>query len=169
MHVRRLGTWFAILAIALQAAWPLLAAAKPRSVALVPVCTVDGVTHYFEVPTGKAPLDDSVHGQHCVFCTLGIGALLSSHADVLFSADVLADRIVSRIERSHSRPLLLVLGARAPPLSSVVTAGHNNFGGQGGTIDFPGRPGVGAHDGISFMRLGLLHGRYAVEHAGSHD
>ena len=168
MHVRRLGTWLAILAIALQAAWPLLAAAKPRSVALVPVCTVDGVTHYFEVPTGKAPLDDSVHGQHCVFCTLGIGALLSSHADALFSPDAVADRIVSRIERSHSRPLLLVLGARAPPLSSVVTA-NRNFGGQGETTVSTGRPGVGAHDGISFMRLGLLHGRYAVEHAGSSD
>ena len=55
MRVRRLGTWLAILAITLQAAWPVLANAKPSGVTLVPLCTVDGVTHYLEVPTGKAP------------------------------------------------------------------------------------------------------------------
>src|SRR3954453_24270261 len=66
MRVRRLGTWLAILAITLQAASPLLANAKPSGVTLVPLCTVDGVTHYLEVPTGKAPLDDtaSVHHEH---------------------------------------------------------------------------------------------------------
>src|SRR3989454_11978960 len=71
-------TLFRSLAIALQAAWPLLAAAKPRAVALVPVCTVDGVTHYLEVPTGKTPLDDSAtHHDHCSFCTLGASGLRS--------------------------------------------------------------------------------------------
>ena len=138
MGVKRLAHWLAILAIALQAVWPLIAAAKPRSVELVPVCTVDGITHYLEVPTGKSPID-GVHGQHCVFCTLGVGAMLPSHPDVFFSSDVATDRIFSSVERSHSRPALLVHGARAPPLSSVVIADHHDFGGQGETYLFAGR------------------------------
>jgi hypothetical protein len=121
MGVRRLGTWLAILAIALQAAWPLVAAAKPRSVELIPLCTVEGVTHYLEVPTGKNPVD-GVHGAHCVFCTLGTGALLPSHADIVLFDDAIADRIVSSIEHSHPRALLIVLGARAPPHFFVRTA-----------------------------------------------
>ena len=70
--MRRLGTWLAIVAIALQALWPLIAAARPSSVALVPVCTVDGVTHYLEVPTGKSPVDESAsHTGHCPYCFFG--------------------------------------------------------------------------------------------------
>ena len=139
MGVRRLGHWLAILAIALQAAWPLIAAAKPRSIALVPLCTVEGVTHYVEVPTGKAPLDDSVHGQHCVFCTLGVGAMLQSHPEVLFSPDIATHQIISSLERWHVRPVLLVHGARAPPLFSVVIAAHHNSGEQSETDLSAGR------------------------------
>src|SRR5438477_11857356 len=95
MRVRKLGMWLALLAIALQAAWPLLAAAKPRGVALVPLCTVDGVTHYLEVPTGKTPLDDSarLHHEHCAFCFLGAGGLVPSHADLVLPLDAAAERI----------------------------------------------------------------------------
>src|SRR3989454_7905961 len=110
-------TLFRSLAIALQAAWPLLAAAKPRAVALVPVCTVDGVTHYLEVPTGKTPLDDSAtHHDHCSFCTLGASGLLASHPDLPLCLDKAAERIAPSVEHSHSRAALLVHGARAPPL-----------------------------------------------------
>lgn len=52
--MRRLGTWLGIVALALQLAWPLFVSAKPRSVTLVPLCTVDGVTHYVEVPFSAA-------------------------------------------------------------------------------------------------------------------
>ena len=138
MAVRRLGHWLAILAIVLQAAWPLIAAATPRSVELVPVCTVEGVTHYVEIPTGKSPVN-GVHGQHCVFCTLGVGAMLPLHPGVLLSADVSADQIFSSIERSHPRPVLLVHGARAPPLLSVVIAVDHNFGEESETNLFAGR------------------------------
>ena len=55
--MRRLGHWLAILAIALHAAWPLLANARPKSVHLVPLCTVEGITHYLEIPGGNNPLD----------------------------------------------------------------------------------------------------------------
>jgi hypothetical protein len=59
--------------MALQAFWPLLAQAKPRSVALVPVCTVEGVTHYLELPAGKTPggKGSAAHFEHCALCTLG--------------------------------------------------------------------------------------------------
>lgn len=69
MRMTRLGTWIGMAALALQLAWPLLAGALPRSVTLVPACTVDGVTHYLEVPTGKDPLKlQSGHGDHCPLC-----------------------------------------------------------------------------------------------------
>jgi hypothetical protein len=167
MPVRKLGSWLAILAIALQAAWPLLAAAKPRAVALVPLCTVDGITHYLEVPTGGTP-SDPVHHEHCSFCTLGTGALLPSYTDVAHAPDVLATRIAPSIERSHSRPVLLIHGARAPPFSRVVTSNHN-FRRQSETALSFGRFGARAAHGGGIVRFGLLHGRYAVEHARGHD
>ena len=52
----RTGAWLAALAIALHAFWPLLANAKPKSVNLVPICTIEGITHYLEVPGGSSPL-----------------------------------------------------------------------------------------------------------------
>lgn len=67
--------WLAILAIALQALWPLLAQAKPRSVTLVPICTVGGETHYMELETGgSAPS----HEDHCKACPVGAAALASA-------------------------------------------------------------------------------------------
>src|SRR5260221_13103983 len=69
MVMKRIGAWLAIFAIALQAALPLIASAQPRSVALVPLCTVDGVTHYVEVPTGKTPAGPPAgHGGPCPLC-----------------------------------------------------------------------------------------------------
>ena len=122
MDVRRLGHWLAILAIALQAAWPLIAAAKPRSVELVPICTVEGITHYVEVPTGKSPVD-GVHGQHCAFCTLGVGALLPSHADVRGEKAASEDRVALPVHDSPRSAELIVLGARAPPSFPEVLHG----------------------------------------------
>jgi hypothetical protein len=68
----RVASWLAILAMALNALWPLLAQAKPRSVTLVPLCTIGGETHYAEVPLGKTPLEQksSAQGEHCSYCAL---------------------------------------------------------------------------------------------------
>jgi len=169
MGVRRLGNWLAILAIALNAAWPLIASAKPKSVHLVPLCTVEGVTHYIEVPGGTTPLDQSAntHHDHCSFCSLGMGGLLPAHVDVSLVPASGADRAVSVVEDSPRSAPLLILGARAPPFSPVVITDHN-FGRESETSLFAGRV-ARAPDSGRFMRLGLLHGRYAVEHAGSHD
>jgi len=77
MRRRPLAAWLAIFAIALQALWPLVAQAKPKSVVLVPVCTVQGVTHYIELPLGGKPgepqSDPRAASQHdhCSFCSSG--------------------------------------------------------------------------------------------------
>jgi hypothetical protein len=75
--VRRFAALAAILAIALQALWPLLSHARPKDPSLlVPVCTVEGITHYLEIKAGRTtPLDDrsASHGEHCKLCVLGDG------------------------------------------------------------------------------------------------
>ena len=141
MGVRRLGHWLAVLAITLNAAWPLLANARPKSVHVVPLCTVEGITHYLEVPGGTTPLDKSAdsHHDHCSFCFLGAGGLLASHVEVPFVSASVSDRIAVGNEQSHASAVLIVHGARAPPSSSVVIAGHHNVRGQDETYLFAGR------------------------------
>jgi hypothetical protein len=140
MGVRRLGHWLALLAIALHAVWPLLANAAPKSVHLVPLCTVEGITHYLEVP-GSTPLDDSAntHHGHCAFCFLGSGALAPSHVAAPSITTQATERVIMGTENSYSSNALIVHGARAPPLSSVVIADHYNFGGTSETNLFAGR------------------------------
>jgi hypothetical protein len=70
----RITVWLAALAMALHALWPLLAQARPHAAGtLVPVCTVEGTTHYIELPAGKTPLDEqsSARHDHCAFCFFG--------------------------------------------------------------------------------------------------
>ncbi len=68
-----IATYLACFAMALQALWPLIAQAKPRAVTLVPICTVQGVTHYLELPAGNSPLEQksSSHHEHCAYCSFG--------------------------------------------------------------------------------------------------
>jgi hypothetical protein len=71
---RRLTAWLAIVALALHALWPLLAHAKPASAThLVPVCTIEGVTHYVELAGGGPPADErsSSYHEHCKLCVFG--------------------------------------------------------------------------------------------------
>jgi hypothetical protein len=72
-HRSPIAVYLAVLAIALQALWPLLAQAKPKNVLLVPVCTVQGVTHYIELPSSGTPVEEHAASQHdhCSFCSLG--------------------------------------------------------------------------------------------------
>ena len=67
------AVYLAVLAIALQALWPLLAQARPKNAVLVPVCTVQGVTHYIELPSSGTPVEEHAASQHdhCSFCTFG--------------------------------------------------------------------------------------------------
>src|SRR3954470_24187083 len=70
---RTIAAYVACMAMALQALWPLIAQAKPRSVTLVPVCTVQGVTHYLELPASSSPLEQKSSSQHehCSYCSFG--------------------------------------------------------------------------------------------------
>lgn len=91
MRRTRLAAAAAILAIALQSLWPLIAQAKPRVPGeLIPVCTVNGITHYLELPTSKTPLEQrsSTHGQHCQLCVFGAERSIALPAPnvVLFSS-----------------------------------------------------------------------------------
>jgi len=140
MDVRRLGRWLAILAIALHAAWPLLANARPKSVHLMPLCTVEGVTHYIELPGGKSPLDESAntHREHCSFCFLGTVGVLPAHVEAPVAASPASEQIARGVEHSHASAVLIVHGARAPPSSAVVIIKHN-IGRQSETNLFAGR------------------------------
>jgi hypothetical protein len=117
----RLAAWVAVLAMALNALWPLIAQAKPRSVTLVPVCTVQGVTHYLELPGSHSPLEQksSAQHEHCSYCSFGgERAALSLSLPSIFSRTSEeapprhVDATESRSETSSSaRP-------RAPPAKS---------------------------------------------------
>jgi hypothetical protein len=117
----RLAAVLAMLAMALQAFWPLLAEARPRIAGqLVPICTVEGVTHYLELPAGKTPLDErsASHGEHCKLCVFGVGkAAVSSTFDI--SAFLLAasaeQSAASPVVPFHKSPQLLPAQPRAPP------------------------------------------------------
>lgn len=117
MRARRLGTWLAILAITLQAAWPLVVNAKPRAVALVPLCTVDGVTHYLELPAAETPLDKSskAHHEHCSFCFLGQLSVVHSEPPIAAACDADAEKAPTAAAPDRSPPLLIGQDARAPP------------------------------------------------------
>jgi hypothetical protein len=114
----RFVSWIAVLAMALNALWPLIAQAKPRSVTLVPVCTVQGVTHYIELPGGNSPLEQksSAQHEHCSYCSFGgervaLAPLLQSilSTRVVQAQPPYVDAFELRSERSsNARP-------RAPP------------------------------------------------------
>src|SRR5436190_9610323 len=159
MDVRPVGTWFAILAIALQAAWPLIAAAKPRSVALVPLCTVDGVTHYLEVPTGKTPLDGAAHQDHCAFCFLGVGGLIARSTEVPIPVAVPSERSPVAADGAIASSPVSIPGARAPPFLLSVTDDPSHRGNDETAFAF-GRHDTGANiadPGVRVLRLGVLH------------
>jgi DUF2946 family protein len=117
MQARRLGTWLAILAITLQAAWPLLVNAKPRAITLVPLCTVDGVTHYLEVPTGDSPLEKSskAHHEHCGFCFLGQLSAVPSQQPAKLAADARAEHVAPAGAPGVAKLIFVPQAARAPP------------------------------------------------------
>ena len=117
---RRYALFLAVFAIGLQALWPLLAQAKPRSAIQVPVCTVEGVTHYIELPGDDTLLDErsSSNHEHCAFCMLAADRIsCTSAADswLLVAADISSVVLLSApaprmqsLARSPGRP-------RAPP------------------------------------------------------
>lgn len=121
-RARNLAAWAAILAMALQALWPLIAQARPRSATLVPLCTVDGVTHYYELKDADTPLEkrSATHHDHCAFCSFDNGRTAALRSAPVFSPpsftfDAPAERqLVSVVPSPHHPPAR----PRAPPATS---------------------------------------------------
>ena len=159
MAMGRLGTWLGIAALSLQLGWPLLAGALPRAVALVPLCTVDGVTHYLEVPAGKDPRDiPALHGDHCPLCCTGNAALAGPLPDCAFPGRAPAQELAQEAA-FFARPFASQRWARGPP-SPVVVTSTTDHGRNDEIALLVGRAGSGAFDGSRFLRLGLLHGQH---------
>jgi hypothetical protein len=121
MNLRRSAAWLAAFAMALQALWPLIAQAKPRSSTLVPICTVEGVTHYFELKKGDSPLEKSSTARHesCAFCLLGGAAALPSVPHVFHADSLVADEPVQPLLQPFaSRSFSSAHPPRAPPVVS---------------------------------------------------
>lgn len=118
---RNSATWLAILAIALQALWPLIAQAKPAaSSVLLPVCSVDGVTHYIELAPSDPPLDQNsaVHREHCQLCVFGgdrVAALPAASIPVLVVETAFEGAPLRSIVASPETPSYLPAQPRAPP------------------------------------------------------
>jgi hypothetical protein len=159
--VKRIGAWLAILAIALQAALPLIASAQSRSVTLVPLCTVDGVTHYVEVPLGKTPAGQpGSHGSHCALCFVGDKVGLPTQPELLALAEVAAEGWAPLGACILPKADYQSAAARAPPVSAVVNSISDNVGRQDEQASGVRRAGIGAAHGERFLRLGLLHDQH---------
>jgi hypothetical protein len=109
--MKKLTSWLAILAMALQALWPLIAQAKPAT--LVPVCTVGGTTHYVEIPGGTTPVD-SQH-EHCAFCFAGAALPVSHVPHGVDTFSFSRSQVASYFARAFT---FVSADARAPPLLS---------------------------------------------------
>jgi hypothetical protein len=98
----RLVAWIAAFAVVVQALWPLLAHARPKDPSLlVPVCTIDGITHFLEIKTGKTPLDErtALHGDHCKLCVFGaqkVVALTPQNAVAFLASDAIDPIAISQ-------------------------------------------------------------------------
>ncbi|HEX5476903.1 MAG TPA: DUF2946 domain-containing protein [Burkholderiales bacterium] len=160
---RSVAAWFAFLAIVLQSAWPLLAQAKPASVALVPLCSVAGVTHYVEVPLGGSPADEQQarHSDHCAFCFLGGDRAMAPLASPFFQSFDVSFFPPPGNTASHVRGRKPVAAKpRAPPFLRSVLQHIDPLRRNNETLFASGRRGCGA--GIAavrgrFLRLGFLH------------
>jgi len=120
-NLRRLAALAALLAIGLQALWPLIAQAKPRIPGeLMPICTIDGVTHYLELPAPKTPLEQrsASHCEHCQFCVFGSVGLPAQNAGVFTAVASLREERASKAIPVLESLTRVPAQPRAPPLTS---------------------------------------------------
>ena len=118
---RRFAALAAMSAILLQALWPLLSHARPADPSLlVPMCTVEGTTHYLEIKAGRTtPLDErsSSHDEHCKLCVFGDGKGVALVAPVFLPFPVKNhENLNTGIPKaSFHQTTLLPAQSRAPP------------------------------------------------------
>jgi hypothetical protein len=120
LYRNRFAALLAILAIAMQALWPLIAQAKPVLPGeRVPVCTIEGITHYIELPAPDSAVEKSsaAHHEHCKMCVFGAErlAVLPVAAAIVKVAQNPQQPLDSLREVSSPSPLHRPALARAPP------------------------------------------------------
>jgi len=105
----------------LNAAWPLLANAKPRVAALPSeICSATGLNH----ATGGAPAgqqEKDLHASHCTLCPFGAercAAIPDAGQPLLLSAPVPAPAFARRDAPQAQAALRLTAPPRAPPVLS---------------------------------------------------
>ena len=117
----RIAAWLAIVAMALDVLWPLLAHARPGTPAdlLTISCSTDGASRV-PAPRGAPAGPQDPLGPHCVFCAAGAGkAALSANPAAIDVGEIRGatvagspDSVPRRVARfEDSRP-------RAPPALS---------------------------------------------------
>jgi hypothetical protein len=114
---RRSVAWLAIAAVALQGIWPLLALARPAATVLVPLCTVGGETHYYELPI--EPKRGVAH-EHCALCVLGERAAPPPHHAELLATQAGEAGAAVVVSSGFATPLFSAARPRGPPLLSYV-------------------------------------------------
>jgi hypothetical protein len=159
--MKRAGLLLAALALSLHALWPLIAQAKPKSVHLVPICTVSGVTHFAEVPGGAIPAEQksAEHFEHCALCTLGDErTALPAHVSGVAAIQQDETSFLFVAANSDIREFPAVR-ARAPPFSRPVGSltdvyGRNNE--EASALRHCGARAGDAGAGRSILRGGVL-------------
>jgi len=120
LYRNRFAALLAILAISMQALWPLIAQAKPVVPGeRVPVCTIEGITHYIELPAPDSAVEKSsaAHHEHCKMCVFGAErlAVLPVAAPIVKVAQNPQQPLDSLRAVSSPSPLHRPALARAPP------------------------------------------------------
>jgi hypothetical protein len=152
-----LAAYLALLGLVLHALWPLIAQARPKNVVLVPVCTVEGVAHYLEVPGARTPLDDSAnsHQEHCAYC---FPATLQTHTPLQFDPPIDVMRVESGDTDCDYTASILIMDARGPPFSPLVMSTRIPRRENAQTYLERRAGALAAAAGSRFMRIGVLLG-----------
>jgi hypothetical protein len=111
---RRAAAGLALAAMALNAAWPLLANAKPA--ALLDICTAGG-----HASSGAPALPDKgYHASHCNLCPFGAerGAAVAAQAAVLPPPASAPAEVFERGSPQRQTALYPAAPPRAPPFSA---------------------------------------------------
>ncbi len=118
----RFASVLAMLAMALQAFWPLLAQARPNDPTLsAPICSVQGEASKPDLSSGKLPADDGA-GKHEKCCKLCVGgndrvqALVSAPVDALCSPAFVAEEPAALPAAAVRSASVSPAQPRAPPV-----------------------------------------------------
>jgi hypothetical protein len=119
-----IAAWVAIVVVALNALWPLIAQFKPDAMAAMQMeaCAEAGMHHAAEDGQNSAPSEPSPLMPQCAFCTLAAGGFAVLVADNFDAAPLIIDTMEFRPASPEVRPLAVFsyppAHPRAPPVIS---------------------------------------------------